>query len=130
MSLPTLAIRDACTLFGDKGGWVGLDSPLPPAALLVNASSLGMAGQPPLALDLTPLADDAIVYGLVYAPLTTGLLAAAEARGLGTVDGLDMLIGQAALAFELVFGVAPPEGRDEELRALRSEEHTSELQSL
>src|SRR3546814_8473816 len=92
--------------FGLKGEAVGLDSPLPPAALLVNASSLGMAGQPPLALDLTPLADDAIVYDLVYAPLTTGLLATAEARGLGTVDGLDLLIGQ------------------------RSEEHTSELQSL
>ncbi len=43
---------------------------------------------------------------------------AAEARGLDTVDGLDMLIGQAALAFELFFGSAPPEGRDEELRAL------------
>ncbi|WP_447766224.1 shikimate dehydrogenase family protein [Sphingopyxis panaciterrae] len=106
--------------FGLKGDVVGLDASLPPAALLVNSSSLGMAGQPPLDLDLSPLADDAIVYDLVYSPLQTGLLKAAEARGLDTVDGLDMLIGQAALAFELFFGASPPEGCDEELRALLS----------
>ena len=104
--------------FGLKGDVVALDSQLPPATLLVNASSLGMTGQPPLDLDLSPLPEDAIVYDLVYAPLQTGLLKAAEARGLDTVDGLDMLIGQAALAFELFFGRLPPEGRDEELRAL------------
>ena len=104
--------------FGLKGDVVGLDAPLPPAALLVNASSLGMTGQPPLELDLSPLPDDAIVYDLVYAPLRTDLLRAAEARGLDIVDGLDMLIGQAALAFELFFGKAPPEGRDDALRAL------------
>ncbi|WOF45662.1 shikimate dehydrogenase (plasmid) [Sphingopyxis indica] len=104
--------------FGLKGEALALDAPLPPAALLVNASSLGMSGQPPLDLDLAPLPGDAIVYDLVYSPLQTGLLAAAEARGLETVDGLDMLIGQAALAFELFFGAAPPEGRDDELRAL------------
>ncbi|PKP99769.1 MAG: shikimate dehydrogenase [Alphaproteobacteria bacterium HGW-Alphaproteobacteria-13] len=104
--------------FGLKGDVVGLDAPLPPAALLVNASSLGMTGQPPLELDLSPLPEGAIVYDLVYAPLRTALLRAAEARGLDIVDGLDMLIGQAALAFELFFGAPPPEGRDEELRAL------------
>lgn len=104
--------------FGLKGEVVALDASLPPVSLLVNASSLGMAGQPPLTLDLSPLPDDAIVYDLVYAPLQTELLRAAEARGLDVVDGLDMLIGQAALAFELFFGKAPPEGRDEELRAL------------
>ncbi|MBA3939832.1 MAG: shikimate dehydrogenase [Sphingopyxis sp.] len=104
--------------FGLKGDAAQLDAPLPPVALLVNASSLGMADQPPLDLDLSPLPDEAIVYDLVYSPLRTGLLAAAEARGLDTVDGLDMLIGQAALAFELFFGATPPKGRDEELRAL------------
>ncbi|KTE79009.1 MULTISPECIES: shikimate dehydrogenase [Sphingopyxis] len=104
--------------FGLKGDVVALDVPLPPAALLVNSSSLGMTGQPPLDLDLSPLPDDAIVYDLVYAPLMTGLLRAADARGLDIVDGLDMLIGQAALAFELFFGAPPPEGRDEELRAI------------
>ncbi|UNU45224.1 shikimate dehydrogenase [Sphingopyxis sp. YF1] len=104
--------------FGLKGDVVALDAPLPPAVLLVNSSSLGMTGQPPLDLDLSPLPAGAIVYDLVYSPLRTGLLQAAEARGLDTVDGLDMLIGQAALAFELFFGAAPPEGRDDELRAL------------
>lgn len=104
--------------FGLKGDVAALDAPLPPAALLVNASSLGMTGQPPLTLDLSPLSDDALVYDLVYAPLQTGLLRAAAARGLATIDGLDMLIGQAALAFELFFGAAPPADRDDELRAL------------
>jgi len=104
--------------FGLKGTVKPLDTPLPPAALLVNASPLGMAGQPPLELDLAPLPDDALVYDIVYAPLETPLLAAAEARGLETVDGLDMLVGQAALAFELFFGAAPPRDHDAELRQI------------
>lgn len=104
--------------FGLKGDAVALDAPVPPVALLVNASSLGMAGQPPLELDLSNLPDDAVVYDAVYAPLETGLLRAARARELATVDGLEMLIGQAALAFELFFGKAPPRERDGELRAL------------
>ena len=104
--------------FALNGEALPLDAPLPPAALLVNASSLGMAGQPPLDLDLSPLPDDAVVYDIVYAPLETGLLAAARARDLATVDGLEMLIGQAALAFELFFHAAPPRERDDELRAL------------
>ena len=76
-----------------------------------------MAGQPPLAIDLTPLPDDAIVYDIVYAPLETDLLAAADSRGLATIDGLEMLIGQAAFAFEILFDAAPPRDRDEDLRA-------------
>ena len=104
--------------FGLKGDAVPLGTRLPPATLLVNASPLGMTGQPPLDLDLAVLPDDALVYDLVYAPLETPLLAGARARGLGTVDGLDMLIGQAALAFELFFSAEPPRERDVELRAL------------
>ncbi|MGI4730386.1 MAG: shikimate dehydrogenase family protein [Janthinobacterium lividum] len=104
--------------FGLKGDVVTLNAPVPPVALLVNASSLGMTGQPPLTLDLAPLPDDGVVYDLVYAPVETPLLAAARARDLGVVDGLDMLIGQAAAAFELFFAAAPPRERDEELRAL------------
>lgn len=104
--------------FGLKGEVKPLGSVLPPAALLVNASPLGMKGQPPLELDLSSLPDDAIVYDIVYAPLETGLLRTARARGLETVDGLEMLVGQAALAFELFFDVPPPEGCDEELRAM------------
>lgn len=104
--------------FNLKGEALSFGAKLPPAALLVNASSLGMIGQPPLDIDLSPLADDAIVYDIVYEPLVTPLLAAAEARGLQTIDGLEMLVGQAAVAFELFFGTAPPRDRDDELRAL------------
>lgn len=103
--------------FGLKGDAVPLGSPLPAAGLVVNASALGMQGQPPLDIDLSPLPEDAVVYDIVYAPLETELLAQARARELDTVDGLDMLIGQAALAFELFFGAEPPRDRDDELRA-------------
>ncbi len=78
------------------------------AALIVNATSLGMSGQPPLPLDLSQARDTAIVYDLVYAPLETPLLAAARRRGLRAVDGLDMLIGQARPSFEAFFGRPPP----------------------
>lgn len=104
--------------FGIKGDAVPLGAPLPPAALLVNASALGMVGHPPLELDLSPLPEDAVVYDAVYAPLETPLLAEARERELDTVDGLEMLIGQAALAFELFFDAEPPRDRDDELRAL------------
>jgi shikimate dehydrogenase len=104
--------------FGLKGKVLPVESRLPPVALLVNSSPLGMSGQPPLALDLSPLLDDAIVYDIVYTPLETGLLEAARARDLDTIDGLDMLIGQAALAFELFFGQPPPQDSEDELRAL------------
>ncbi len=103
--------------FGLKGEVKPITAGLPKAALLVNASPLGMTGQPPLDLDLTPLPGDAVVYDIVYAPLITDLLAAAQARGLDTVDGLEMLVGQAALAFELFFDVEPPRDLDDELRA-------------
>ncbi|KAK0340477.1 hypothetical protein LTR94_030346, partial [Friedmanniomyces endolithicus] len=99
-----------------KGQALPIGAAVPPSALVVNATSLGMTGQPPLDLDLSPLPDEAVVYDIVYAPLETPLLAAAAARGLDTVDGLEMLVGQAALAFELFFGAAPPREHDEELR--------------
>jgi len=105
--------------FGLKGKALPLGSAIPAAAaLVVNTSTLGMVGQPELAIDLSPLPDDALVYDVVYAPVETALLAQADARGLETVDGLEMLVGQAAIAFELFFGVAPPRDRDEELRTL------------
>ena len=104
--------------FGLKGDAVPLDTPLPPVDLLVNSSPLGMTGQPALDLDLAPLPEHAVVYDIVYAPLETALLAQARARNLETVDGLEMLIGQAALAFTLFFDAEPPRERDAELRAL------------
>jgi shikimate dehydrogenase len=104
--------------FGVKGEALPLSAKLPPAALLVNASALGMVGQPPLEIDLSPLPEDAVVYDAVYAPLETDLLAQERDRDLDTVDGLEMLVGQAELAFELFFGAEPPRDRDAELRAL------------
>ena len=84
--------------------------------MLVNTTSLGMEGQPPLDIDLSGLAPGAVVADIVYAPLVTDLLAQAEDRGLATIDGLEMLVGQAALAFELFFGAAPPRDKDGDLR--------------
>jgi shikimate dehydrogenase len=96
--------------------WSGLDDVLPRAGLLVNTTSLGMAGQPPLSVELPLLPSDAVVADLVYVPLETPLLAAAKARGLKTADGLGMLLHQAVRGFELWFGRRP--AVTPELRAL------------
>ncbi|MCB1487869.1 MAG: shikimate dehydrogenase [Bauldia sp.] len=80
---------------------------LPGARVLVNTTTLGMEGQPPLDLDLAPLADDAVVSDIVYVPLETGLLKAARQRGLRTVGGLGMLLHQAVPGFEHWFGKRP-----------------------
>ena len=77
------------------------------AAILVNATSLGMQGQPPLAIDLSALPLDALVTDLVYVPLETGLLGAARRRGNPVLDGLGMLLHQAVPSFETWFGVRP-----------------------
>jgi shikimate dehydrogenase len=87
--------------------------------LVVNASPLGMAGQPPLAFDLSHAPPGSVVYDIVTHPLDTPLLAAARAAGLPTIDGLAMLIGQAAVAFARFFGRPPPrDDGDRELRTL------------
>jgi len=88
----------------DWGGW---HAALAGANLLVNTTTLGMAGQPPLELDLAALPREALVNDIVYAPLETALLAAARARGNPVVDGLGMLLHQARPGFEAWFGVAP-----------------------
>jgi shikimate dehydrogenase len=87
--------------------------------LVVNASPLGMGGQPPLAFDLSHAPPGSIVYDIVTHPLDTPLLQAARAAGFRTLDGLNMLIGQAAAAFPLFFGRTPlREPGDRDLRAL------------
>jgi shikimate dehydrogenase len=92
------------------------------ASLVINATQLGMVNQqemPAFVLDeLASLAGDALVFDMVYAPLATDLLKAAKARGARTADGLLMLVGQAAVAFERLFGRTPPREHDAELRAL------------
>jgi shikimate dehydrogenase len=86
--------------------------------LLVNASPLGMTGQPALAFDLSHAPPGSVVYDIVTAPIDTPLLQAARAAGFRIIDGLAMLIGQGAVAFEKFFGQAPPRAHDIELRAL------------
>lgn len=86
--------------------------------LIVNASPLGMAGQPPLAFDFSHAPPGSVVYDIVTHPLDTPLLRQARAAGFATVDGLAMLIGQAAVAFEKFFGLAAPREHDAELRRL------------
>ena len=87
--------------------WAGRANAVGDAALVVNATTLGMTGQPALDLDAAAIDDDAVVCDIVYAPLQTPLLRAAAGRGLRTVDGLGMLIHQARPGFEAWFAVAP-----------------------
>lgn len=96
--------------FGDRvvpAKWDDIPRLVPEARLLVNTTSLGMRGQPPLDIDLRRLPNDAVVADLVYVPLETPLLAAARARGLRVADGLGMLLHQAVRGFSLWFGVTP-----------------------
>jgi shikimate dehydrogenase len=85
------------------------------AGLLVNTTSLGMTGKPPLELSLDALPEQAAVADIVYNPLETGLLRDAWARGHRTMGGLGMLMHQAAPAFAAWFGVTP--AVTDELRA-------------
>jgi len=96
--------------------WDAVPELLPRARLLVNTTSLGMRGQPPLEIDVGRLPSNAVVADLVYVPLETPLLVAATARGLRTADGLGMLLHQAVRGFELWFGQRPEVTA--ELRAL------------
>ncbi len=87
--------------------WAERSDMLADVGLLVNTTSLGMTGQPPLDISLDDLSDDAVVYDIVYAPLETDLLAAARMKGAVCVDGLGMLLHQAAPGFAAWFGVQP-----------------------
>lgn len=106
---PARAMALAKELRGPVHGvpWDDRAAALEGAALLVNATSLGMEGQPSLELPLDRLPAGAVVNDIVYAPLETPLLAAARARGNATVDGLDMLLHQARPGFAAWFGVMP-----------------------
>ena len=94
--------------------WAERAAALAGAALLVNATSLGMTGQPALDLPLDDLPSGATVNDIVYAPLETPLLAAARRHGCRTVDGLGMLLHQGRPGFRAWFGVDP--AVDEDLR--------------
>lgn len=92
------------------------------ATLIINATSLGMAGQPAMprkVIDALPRAyPDALVFDMVYQPLQTELLDAAARNRFHVVDGLTMLVGQAAKAFERFFSAQAPRKHDSELREL------------
>jgi shikimate dehydrogenase len=89
-------------------GWDEFGAALSGAGCLINATSLGLNGEAPLTPPLDTLPQGAVVMDMVYRPLKTAFLAAAEASGQRTVDGLAMLIGQARPSFEAFFGLAPP----------------------
>ena len=86
--------------------------------LVINASPLGMRGKAPLAFDWSHAPPGAVAYDIVTDPVDTAFLQAAREAGHETIDGLAMLIGQAAEAFRLFFGEAPPRQYDSELRSL------------
>jgi shikimate dehydrogenase len=88
-------------------GWNDRGQALEGATLLVNATTQGMTGQPPLELSLDRLPPDAVVNDIVYVPLETPLLAAAHRRGNPVVDGLGMLLHQARPGFTAWFGTEP-----------------------
>jgi shikimate dehydrogenase len=100
------------------GGWDQVQGLIGDEALLANATSLGMAGQPPLPLDVGALPEGAIVYDIITHPHDTDLLKAARQRGLTTFDGMQMLIGQAREGFELFYGHAAPASEDGAVRRL------------
>ena len=96
--------------------WVQAGNMIEGAATIINTSSLGMVGKPELRIPLDGLSRDAVVTDIVYTPLHTRLLREAEEAGCRTVDGLGMLLHQAAPGFERWFGVRPEV--DEKTRAV------------
>lgn len=107
-------------------GFEAMAEALEGAQLVVNSSTLGMAGAPPLEIDLSPVAKSATVCDIVYHPLETGLLRQAREKGLFAVDGLGMLLHQAVPGFERWFGARPqvtPRLRAAVLAAIKAREN-------
>jgi shikimate dehydrogenase len=92
-------------------GFERLRQALDGAGVIINATSAEVGGSG-LDVDLAGMAPDAVAMDMLYRPLTTAFLTNAKAQGLQTVDGLDMLIGQAIPSFEAFFGIAPPASVD------------------
>jgi len=104
---------------GDGFGLERLNEPQRTSSVLVvNATPMGMIGQPQVPIDLNLLSRNSIIFDMVYEPVETSLILQARELGLRVIDGLEMLVGQAAPAFELLFGVAAPRQHDPELREL------------
>lgn len=92
--------------------WVNAGDMMQGAATVVNTTSLGMEGQPELKVPLNLLSSDAVVTDIVYTPLRTAFLEEAARKGCQTVDGLGMLLYQAAPGFERWFGQRPEVDED------------------
>ena len=109
-------------VFGVGVPFDGLASVIRTAEVIINASPLGMRDQPEFDSEvieaLRQNEESPILLDMVYAPLDTELLTAARSRGMRTIDGLHMLVAQAAVAFELFYGAPAPRQHDAELRAL------------
>lgn len=102
--------RELAETFGPQvqpHAWDEAPGLLPQADMLVNTTSLGMAGKPPLSFDLDGLNPRAIVYDVISVPLETDLLKRARARGHRTLGGLGFLLQQAGIGFSRWFGVRP-----------------------
>jgi shikimate dehydrogenase len=99
---------DAAVAVGGGVARAGRSSDVPAADIVINATPVGMGDDPRVPLDTEMLRSGQVVVDLVYHPLRTPLLRAAEAAGARTVDGLVMLIGQAALSFRQWTGHEPP----------------------
>jgi shikimate dehydrogenase len=117
--------RPVVAPYGENGRLFGFEAAaeaMQGCSGLINASPLGMDGFEPMPKSLLDslgsLGTDAFVFEMVYAPVETELLRRAAALGLKTVDGLEMLIGQAEHAFQLFFGKPPPAAHEAELREL------------
>jgi shikimate dehydrogenase len=100
--------EDLAARFGARAhAMAALPHLLPAADVLVNCTSLGMAGKEPLTIDLAPLKASAVVYDVIYVPLETALLKSARGGGHRTLDGLGMLLHQAGYGFRKWFGGTP-----------------------
>lgn len=116
------ALLDEFGMDGSIHGFEDSAAALDRRLVVINASPMGMSGQPEMAsaiLEALPLMMvGGLAFDMVYAPLDTSLLQAARSAGLASADGLTMLIGQAATAFGHFFDASAPRGYDNELRAL------------
>jgi len=112
------ALRDAFGPAIHVVDWAEAGSLADGAATLVNTTSLGMSGQPPLDVPLAGMASGALATDIVYTPLDTPFLRAARAAGADTVDGLGMLLHQAVPGFAAWFGQTPVVDADTRARVL------------
>ncbi len=101
---PHRARHLALLIDGEAVDWADKDAAIDGVDLLVNATSLGMTGEPPLVIDLARLGRDAAVADIVYAPLETPFLSAARLKGATVIDGLSMLMHQAAAGYRAWLG--------------------------